>query len=246
MTGRWRLPLRFVALGYVALLIVVPVGAVFYRAFEHGVFAAWDAVTTPDGLHALWLTLLVVGIAVPLNTIFGVGTSLILARHRFPGAWLLDALVELPLAISPVVIGLPSLLVYGHDGWFGNWLAAHDRGHLLRARHHHGLRLRLPPLRRARGPAGAGGDRDRAGAGRRDARRRPLTVFRRITLPSIRWGLAYGVMLTTARVLGEFGAVAIVVGEHRRQDPDPDPVHRGQLRATSTRGRLHRGASSWR
>ncbi len=91
---------------YLALLVLLPVGTVFYRAFQHGLGAAWDAITTPDALHALWLTLLVALIAVPLNTIFGVGVSIILARHRFPGAWLLDALVDIPLALSPVVIGL--------------------------------------------------------------------------------------------------------------------------------------------
>ena len=125
MKPRWRWPLRVAALGYLALLVIIPVGAVFYRAFEHGFVAAWDAVTTPDALHALWLTALVVVIAVPLNTVFGVGVALILARHRFPGAWLLDALVDLPLAISPVVVGLALILVYGKTGWFGNWLAAH-------------------------------------------------------------------------------------------------------------------------
>ena len=103
--------------------MVVPVGSVFYRAFEHGFVAAWDAVTTPDAVHALWLTLLVALIAVPLNTVFGVGVSLVLARHRFRGAWLLDAFVDLPLAISPVVVGLALVLVYGKAGWFGNWLA---------------------------------------------------------------------------------------------------------------------------
>jgi sulfate transport system permease protein len=85
MNTRWRLPLRFIALGYVTLLIVLPVGSVFYRAFQHGFLTAWRAVTTPDALDALWLTLLVVAIAVTLNTIFGVGVSLILARHRFRG-----------------------------------------------------------------------------------------------------------------------------------------------------------------
>src|ERR1019366_9662449 len=125
MESRWGLPLRAVALGYIALLVVIPVGSVFYRAFEHGFLRAWDAVTTPDAVHALWLTLVVVLIAVPLNTVFGVGVSLILARHRFRGAWLLDAFVDLPLAISPVVIGLALVLVYGRTGWFGNWLTAH-------------------------------------------------------------------------------------------------------------------------
>src|ERR1035438_7954244 len=114
MTGRWRWPLRIAAFSYLALLVVVPVGWIFYRAFQHGFAAAWDAVTTPDALHALWLTLLVVLIAVTADTIFGVGTSLILARHRFRGAWLLDAFIDLPLAISPVVVGLSLLLLRGH------------------------------------------------------------------------------------------------------------------------------------
>ena len=121
--ARRRLPLRVAVLGYLALLVVLPVSTVFYRAFQHGLGTAWDAITAPDAVHALVLTLLVAAIAVPLNTIFGVGVSLILARHRFPGAWLLDALVDIPLAISPVVIGLSLILVYGRTGWFGNWLA---------------------------------------------------------------------------------------------------------------------------
>ena len=124
MTPRWRLPLRFAVLGYITLLILLPVGTVFYRAFQHGLGAAWDAVTAPDAVHALWLTILVALIAVSLNTVFGVGVSIILARHRFPGAWLLDALVDIPLALSPVVIGLALILVYGHSGGFGDWLAA--------------------------------------------------------------------------------------------------------------------------
>ncbi len=213
MTGRWRLPVRFLALGYVTLLIIVPVGSVFYRAFQHGVGAAWDAVTTPDALHALWLTLLVVAIAVPLNTVFGVGVSLILARHRFPGAWLLDALVDIPLALSPVVVGLALVLVYGQAGWFGNWLAAHGieviysvPGIVMAS-----AAVSLPYVVREVLPVleEIGTEQEQAartlGAGR-------LTVFRRITLPSLRWGIAYGVTLTTARVLGEFGAVVIVSG----------------------------------
>ena len=119
-----RLSLRSGALAYLAFLIVIPVGSVFYRAFQHGFATAWDAITTTAALHALWLTLLVVAIAVPLDTVFGVGVALILARHRFRGAWLLDALVDIPLALSPVVVGLSLVLVYGHTGWFGNWLAA--------------------------------------------------------------------------------------------------------------------------
>src|ERR1700681_3544221 len=104
MSSRWRWPLRIGALGYLSILVVVPVGSIFFRAFQHGFGAAWHAVTTHDALHALWLTFLVALIAVPLDAVFGVGVALILSRHRFPGAWLLDAFVDLPLAVSPVVV----------------------------------------------------------------------------------------------------------------------------------------------
>jgi sulfate transport system permease protein len=213
MSRRWRLPLRFTVLGYVALLVVLPVFTVFYRAFEHGLGAAWHALSAPDAMHALWLTILVAAIAVPLNTIFGVGVSLILARHRFPGAWLLDALVDIPLALSPVVIGLALVLVYGRTGWFGDWLAARGitvifsvPGIVLAS-----AAVSLPYVVREVLPVlqEIGTEQEQAartlGAG-------PFAVFRRITLPNIRRGLAYGVTLTTARVLGEFGAVAIVSG----------------------------------
>jgi sulfate transport system permease protein len=211
--SRWRLPLRTIALGYLALLVVIPVGSVFYRAFQHGFVAAWDAVTTPDAVHALWLTLLVVLIAVPLNTVFGVGVSLILARHRFPGAWLLDAFVDLPLAISPVVVGLALVLVYGKTGWFGNWLAGHGiqiifsfPGIVMAS-----ATVALPYVVREVLPVlqEIGTDQEQAAT---TLGASSFTAFRRITLPSIRRSLAYGVTLTTARVLGEFGAVVVVSG----------------------------------
>ncbi|HXA31198.1 MAG TPA: sulfate ABC transporter permease subunit [Acidimicrobiales bacterium] len=213
MKSRWRLPLRTVALGYLALLVVVPVGSVFYRAFQHGFTAAWDAVTTPEAVHALWLTLLVVLIAVPLNTVFGVGVSLILARHRFRGAWLLDAFVDLPLAVSPVVVGLALVLVYGKTGWFGNWLAGHGiqiifsfPGIVMAS-----ATVALPYVVREVLPVlqEIGTDQEQAAT---TLGASSFTAFRRITLPSIRRSLAYGVTLTTARVLGEFGAVVVVSG----------------------------------
>ena len=213
MTSRWKWPLRLVALGYLTVLVALPVASIFYRAFQHGLGAAWDAVTTPDARHALWLTLVVVLIAVPLNTVFGVGMSLILARHRFRGAWLLDAFVDLPLAVSPVVVGIALVLVYGKAGWFGNWLAAHGiavifslPGIVMAS-----ATVSLPYVVREVLPVleEIGTDQEQAattlGAG-------PLAIFRRITLPSIRRSLAYGVTLTTARVLGEFGAVVVVSG----------------------------------
>src|SRR3954454_24112850 len=99
-----RLTLRTIALGYLALLLVAPVGLVFYRTFEHGFGAAWDAVTAPEAVHAFWLTLLMVAIAVPANTIFGVAMALLLVRRRFRGKAILNAVIDLPFAVSPVVI----------------------------------------------------------------------------------------------------------------------------------------------
>jgi sulfate transport system permease protein len=211
--GPWKLVARFGALGYLALLIVIPLGSVFYRAFQHGFGASWDAITTTEATHALWLTLFVVLIAVPLDTAFGVVVALILARHRFPGAWLLDAFVDIPLALSPVVVGVSLLLVYGRTGWFGTWLA--DRGiqiifsvpGIIMA----SATVALPYVVREVLPVlqEIGTDQEEAartlGAG-------PTATFLRITLPSIRRSLAYGVTLTTARVLGEFGAVLVVSG----------------------------------
>src|SRR6188768_2301892 len=110
---RWRVTLRTVALGYLALLLVIPIGLVFYRTFEHGVMAVWDSVTTPAAISAFWLTITVTLIAVPLNTIFGVLCALALARGRFRGKPILNAIIDLPFAISPVVIGLALVLVYG-------------------------------------------------------------------------------------------------------------------------------------
>ena len=122
---RTRIGLRVLALGYLALLLLIPVGVVFYRTFEHGAAAFWSSITTPAAIHALFLTLEVALISVPLNAAFGVLAAMALVRGRFPGKRLLDALIDLPFAISPVVIGLSLLLVYGRTGWFGPWLTEH-------------------------------------------------------------------------------------------------------------------------
>jgi sulfate transport system permease protein len=208
-----RLALRTVALGYLAILLVVPVGLVFYRTFEHGVGAAFHAITTPPAQHAFWLTIELVAIAVPLNTIFGVIMSIALVRHRFPARGIVSALVDLPLALSPVVIGLALILVWGTKGWFGQWLADHGLQVIFSTP---GLVLAtifvsMPFVVRETVPVlrEIGTEQEEAaetlGAG-------PLRTFWRITLPAIRWGLAYGVILTTARALGEFGAVSVVSG----------------------------------
>jgi sulfate/thiosulfate transport system permease protein len=209
-----RLALRSVALGYLGLLLALPVGFVFYRAFQHGFAPAWDAITTPAALHALWLTCLMVLVAVPLNTIFGVLCALVIVRQRFRGRALLNAAVDLPFAVSPVVVGLALLLVYGQKGWFGSWLAEHGirvifspLGMILAT-----MFVSLPFVVREVVPVlrEIGTEQEQAAATLGASR---WQTFWRITLPAIRWGVAYGVVLTTARALGEFGAISIVSGK---------------------------------
>jgi sulfate transport system permease protein len=214
-----RYGLRTAVLGYLALLVVVPVGAIAYRAFASGFVTAWRNLANPDGastsgfVHALVLTLIVALIAVPLNAVFGVIAALVLARRRFPGAALLDAAIDLPVAVSPVVVGIALVLVYGHAGWFGGWLSRQGiqvifsiPGIVMASAF-----VSIPYVTRAVLPVlqEIGTEQEQAaatlGAG-------PWQIFWRVTLPSIRWGLAYGVTLTTARVLGEYGALSIVAG----------------------------------
>jgi sulfate transport system permease protein len=212
---RGRLVLRFLALGYLALLLGIPVALVFIHAFDDGIAAAWQAVTTPEAQHAFWLTMIMVVVAVPLNTIFGVLCALAIVRQRFRGRALLNAAVDLPFAVSPVVVGLALLLVYGRrDGWIGQWLAERGiqvifstPGMILAT-----MFVSLPFVAREVVPVlrEIGTEQEQAaatlGAG-------PLQTFLRVTLPAIRWGVAYGVILTTARALGEFGAVSVVSGK---------------------------------
>ena len=210
---RARYGLRFAALTYLMLLLVLPVGLVFYRTFQHGLEPVWNAMTDPDFLHALWLTLLIALIAVPLNTIFGVACALVLVRQRFRGEAVLNALVDLPFALSPVVVGLALFLVYARTGWFGPWLDAHGIQIVfaLPAMVLATIFVSLPFVVREVVPVlrEIGTEQEEAawtlGAS-------PLATFRRITLPAIRWGVTYGVVLTTARCLGEFGAVSVVSG----------------------------------
>jgi sulfate/thiosulfate transport system permease protein len=204
-----RLSLRFAVLFYIAAILLVPVGLVFWRTFEHGIGPAWDAVSTPDARHAFWLTIKIAAIVVPLNTIFGVVCALAIVRHRFPGKGVLNAVVDLPLALSPVVIGLALFLLYGRDGWL-DWLpfqVLFSTPAMVLATMFVSLpfvvREVVPVLREI------GTDQEQAaatlGAG-------PIATFRRVTLPAIRWAVAYGVVLTTARSIGEFGAVSVVSG----------------------------------
>jgi sulfate transport system permease protein len=170
-------------------------------------------VSAPNAQRAFWLSLEVVAIAVPLNTVFGVGMALLLERGRFRGKGILGVLIDLPFAISPVVVGLALVLVYGKTGWFGDWLAGHGiqvifsvPGMVLAT-----AVVSLPFVARETIPVlrELGTDSEQAaetlGAS-------PWQTFWRVTLPGIRWGVVYGVVLTTARALGEFGAVSIVSG----------------------------------
>jgi sulfate/thiosulfate transport system permease protein len=211
VSRRAKLSLRLVAVLYLLLLLVLPVTFIFIKTFEHGIGTAWGWVTTPAAISAFWLSLGIAAIAVPLNTIFGVGSALVLVRSRARGRAVLDSLIDLPFVVSPVVVGLALVLVYGEGGWFGSWFI------------HQGIRIiyaptgmviatvfvSLPFVVREVAPVlmEVGEEQEQAAA---TLGASSWQTFWRVTLPSIRWGVAYGVVLTTARALGEIGAVAVV------------------------------------
>src|SRR5215217_4360205 len=201
----WRIALRVLGLGYLALLLLVPIGLVFYRTFEHGVGAVYDSVTTPAAISAFSLTFTVTAIAVPLNTVFGVLCALALARGRVRGKALLDAIIDLPFAISPVVVGLALILVFGRGGWLGDLpfqVIFSVPGIVLAT-----VFISVPFVVREVTPVLKEiGDEQEQAAATLGANR--WQAFWRITLPSIRWGVAYGVVLSVARCIGEFGAVS--------------------------------------
>jgi sulfate/thiosulfate transport system permease protein len=205
MIGKYAL--RFFSLGYLAVLLVAPVGYVFWRTFEHGVGPAWNAVTTPDALHALKVTLILTAIAVPANTIFGVLCALAIVRHRYPGAGIVNAVVDLPLALSPVVVGLALLLLYGRGGWLGGHGIVFALPGMVLAT----IFVSLPFVVREVVPVlrEIGTEQEQAAA---TLGASALQTFIRVTWPAIRYATAYGVVLTTARALGEFGAVSVVSG----------------------------------
>jgi sulfate/thiosulfate transport system permease protein len=210
---RSRLGLRAVALGYLLLVLLAPLGLVFYRTFQSGLRPVWQALSDPLTVHAFEVTLEATAIAVPLNTVFGIVCALAIVRRRFRGKGLLNAFVDLPLAISPVVIGLALYLLYGRTGWFGGWLLGHGIQVLFALPSivlvtvfvsvPFVAREVIPTLREL------GNEQEQAAATLGATRRQR---FWRITLPSIRWAVIYGIVLTTARCLGEYGAVAIVSG----------------------------------
>jgi sulfate transport system permease protein len=204
-----RIGLRVVALGYLAVLLLFPVALIFYRTFEHGVGSVWDSVTTPAAISAFWLTLEVTAIAVPLNTAFGVIAALALARGRFRGKSLLDALIDLPFAVSPIVIGLALVLVYSRTGWIQlPFQVIFSLPGIVLAT----VFVSLPFVVREVTPVlrEVGDEQEQAAATLGASN---WQAFWRITLPAIRWGIAYGVVLSVARSIGEFGAVSVVSGK---------------------------------
>jgi sulfate/thiosulfate transport system permease protein len=209
--AKWGL--RGLAFGYLGLLLLAPVGMIFYKTFEHGLGPPIEAMTSAEALHAIQLTLLMVAVAVPLNTVFGVGCALLLVRHRWSGNAFIDGIINLPFAVSPIVVGLSLYLLYGNSGWFGPSIAEWGiqvlfswPGMVLAS-----IFVSLPFVVRETVPVlqEIGTEQEQAAS---TLGANGWQTFWRITLPAIRWGVAYGVVLTTARVLGEFGAVTIVSG----------------------------------
>jgi len=211
---RWSL--IAVALGFLTLFLFIPLGTVFYEGLKKGVSAYFAAVSHEDAIDAIKLTLLATAIAVPLNAAFGLSAAWAITKFEFPGKQLLITLIDLPFSVSPVISGLVYMLMFGAQGWFGPWLIDHDLKVVFALP---GIVLatifvtvpfiarELIPLMEAQGKSqeeaaatlGAGG----------------LQTFWLITLPRVKWGLLYGVVLCTARAMGEFGAVSVVSGHIR-------------------------------
>ncbi len=220
---RWAL--TALALGFMVLFLLLPLAAVFTEALRQGLNAYLASLREPDAWAAIRLTLLTAAIAVPLNLVFGVAAAWCIAKYEFRGKALLTTLVDLPFSVSPVVAGLTYVLLFGAQGWFGPWLAEHDIKIIFAVP---GIVLatvfvtfpfiarELIPLMQAQGS-----DEEQAaivlGAS-------GWQTFWHVTLPNIRWGLLYGVILCNARAMGEFGAVSVVSG-HIRGQTNTIPLH---------------------
>jgi sulfate/thiosulfate transport system permease protein len=214
-----------IALGFIGLFLVVPLVAVFTEAFSKGLEAYTAAITAEDALAALRLTLLATAIAVPANVVFGIAAGWAIGKFRFPGRQLLLTLIDLPFAVSPVISGLVFVLLFGRQGWLGPWVLDHGiqvvfavPGIVLAT-----IFVSFPFVAREIIPImeATGTEEEEAarvlGAG-------GLQMFVRVTLPNIKWGLLYGVILATARAMGEFGAVSVVSG-HIRGVTNTLPLH---------------------
>lgn len=211
-----RVLLILVAVIFLAVFLLLPLSVVFVEAFRQGMHAYLSSIKQPEALSAIRLTLLVAVIAVPLNIVFGVAAAWAMARFEFRGKALLGAFIDLPFSISPVISGLVYVLLFGAQGWFGPWLDAHNvkiifavPGLVLAT-----IFITLPFVARELIPLmqAQGSDEEEAarvlGAG-------GWQMFFRVTLPNIRWALLYGVLLSNARAMGEFGAVSVVSGHIR-------------------------------
>ncbi|QCQ91636.1 sulfate ABC transporter permease subunit CysW [Rhodococcus sp. SGAir0479] len=205
-----RISLRTVVLGYLFVLLLVPIGVILYRTFEHGIVDFYHAISTPAAISALNLSLLIVAITVPINVVFGVVTALALVRGRFPGRGLLQSVVDLPFAVSPIVVGVSLILLWGANGWFGGIESTGFKvifglpGMVIAT-----IFVTLPFVVREVEPVlhEIGEEQEQAAATLGASK---WQTFSRVTLPAIRWGLTYGIVLTVARALGEFGAVIMV------------------------------------
>ena len=220
---RWLL--TALALGFMGLFLVLPLAAVFVEALKGGWAAYWAALKEPDALSAIRLTLLTAAIAVPLNLVFGVAAAWCIAKFEFRGKAFLTTLIDLPFSVSPVVAGLIYVLVFGAQGWLGPWLAEHDIKIIFAVP---GIVLatvfvtfpfiarELIPLMQAQGSDEEQAAQVLGASG--------WQTFWHVTLPNIKWGLIYGVILCNARAMGEFGAVSVVSG-HIRGQTNTMPLH---------------------
>jgi sulfate transport system permease protein len=214
-----------VALAFLTLFLFVPLAVVFAEAFKKGVDVYLAAITEPDALSAIQLTLIAAGISVPLNLVFGVAAAWCIAKFDFRGKNLLLTLIDLPFSVSPVISGLIYVLVFGLQGWFGGWLRDHDLKVIFAIP---GIVMatvfvtfpfiarELIPLMQAQGTEQEEAARVLGANG--------WQIFRRVTLPNIKWALLYGVILCNARAMGEFGAVSVVSG-HVRGTTNTVPLH---------------------
>ena len=220
-----RVLLIALALGFMALFLVMPLAAVFTEALRKGWDAYWDAVKEPDAWGAIRLTLITAAIAVPLNLVFGIAAAWCIAKYEFKGKSFLTTLIDLPFSVSPVVAGLIYVLVFGAQGWLGPWLMEHDIKIVFAVP---GIILatifvtfpfiarELIPLMQAQGNEEEQAAQVLGATG--------WQTFWLVTLPNIKWGLIYGVILCNARAMGEFGAVSVVSG-HIRGQTNTMPLH---------------------
>jgi sulfate transport system permease protein len=220
-----KLTLILITLAYIAIVILLPLASVFVEAFADGVPVWMNAISEPDAQAAIKLTLLVAVIAVPLNCVFGVVASWAVAKHDFAGKALLVSLIDLPFSVSPVVSGLVYVLLFGAGGWLGPWLQENDiqiifalPGIVLAT-----IFVTFPFVARELIPLMQSQGRDEEEAAL-SLGATGWQTFRKVTLPNIRWGLLYGVLLTNARAMGEFGAVSVVSG-HIRGETNTMPLH---------------------